>query len=421
MPPPHGSDPARYYVYAAGTEGPYINGVPVHAAGSSPLVSWSDSGCLRTALTAAGTVLCRMAANGPLQAEELPWPAAAEVACGNGFAAALRADRRAICSWADWRVVTIGGRGLGREVDPALQDMCRPTELAGLPATDPVALFGVGSEAVLAVTEGQQAFGWGNSYHLGQESQYITQPTVLPAFCGRRFRRLACGAGFSVAECASDPSDGVGGRVLAWGPAGPGSGQGCALRELPIADCKLPLRCLACAADFAAAADAVGAVYVWRVSTGPERVELPAGKRAESVACGATPGTEGVVVALTDNGELYDCSDPANCVDIRSIYTQLPPDLAPHGGGMQEYVVCLPRESAVLAVGGARLGDLEQSLADAGLTAEATVELLRRPPASQCPPLPRCLAVPRTRGAAAGLRPGASPGAGRARLHRARR
>eukprot|EP01062_Namystynia_karyoxenos_P012052 TRINITY_DN14320_c1_g1_i1.p1 TRINITY_DN14320_c1_g1~~TRINITY_DN14320_c1_g1_i1.p1 ORF type:complete len:473 (+),score=59.34 TRINITY_DN14320_c1_g1_i1:82-1500(+) len=254
-------------------------------------------------LTAGGAVLCeghntagqlgvghRARRRGPVAAR-LPWRAAA-VNCGLGFTVALRRGGTAVCSWGHHPKI-------GRDGDTTI-----PAEVPGLPNGDPVALLKAGGDHTIAVTESDEAYGWGENgsgeLALSDGDSVVASPICIAALSGRGLRRLACGAGFSVAETRRK-------ELLCWGkrlgrislPTSLFGSEGVAF----------PLRDLATAlTGGVAAADALGRLWCsWSAEGISCYAHLPPGERVARVAGTMTRYMEDFFVALTVHGALWHC------------------------------------------------------------------------------------------------------------------
>eukprot|EP01062_Namystynia_karyoxenos_P013780 TRINITY_DN14952_c0_g1_i4.p1 TRINITY_DN14952_c0_g1~~TRINITY_DN14952_c0_g1_i4.p1 ORF type:complete len:305 (+),score=53.75 TRINITY_DN14952_c0_g1_i4:600-1514(+) len=220
-----------------------------------------------------------------------------------------------------------------------------PADVLGLPADDPIVLLEAGMCGVVAVTASGLALGWGWCF-IGGISRFEDGPGAvrIAALSGCRLRSLACGFALTVAETES-------GALLCWSWGDEDAAQ----PPLPAVDGNIfPLRCLVAADWHFAYADAVGRVWHQRwmptrsltfhaaggAAAGsrsclrfPWLAELPEQQRAVRVATtGQAQQVAPVVVALTECGELWECSELGPCRSISAAQPELPRGLLPYGG-----------------------------------------------------------------------------------------
>eukprot|EP01062_Namystynia_karyoxenos_P043522 TRINITY_DN31892_c0_g1_i1.p1 TRINITY_DN31892_c0_g1~~TRINITY_DN31892_c0_g1_i1.p1 ORF type:complete len:448 (+),score=95.22 TRINITY_DN31892_c0_g1_i1:74-1345(+) len=327
-------------------------------------------------VSATGEVYCAGTENGPqemvrsLEHCPLPWPASHAVS-GADFWVVAQAGGRALASWGENDCGQLGREGAD-ESSPA-------GEIPGLPPDDPVVLLAAGNEHVLAITAGDAAYGWGDNAfgtlaHFGDDVQ-AGAPVRIAALCGRGVRAIACGQYHSVAETAA-------GELLGWGGGGRPSDffledDQYAPVVLGVAGAQFPLRALAAGGNIAAAADAVGAVWLWRRAVSVSQAELPAGEPAMQVAA----SSDRIVVALTEAGVLWDCSDPTACRSISGADPELPLGLVPCSSASGYLLLATLSSPGLLHAQGRDFtsADASRHLSDCGLSAESQVELLRAP------------------------------------------
>eukprot|EP01062_Namystynia_karyoxenos_P013783 TRINITY_DN14952_c0_g3_i2.p1 TRINITY_DN14952_c0_g3~~TRINITY_DN14952_c0_g3_i2.p1 ORF type:complete len:489 (+),score=83.86 TRINITY_DN14952_c0_g3_i2:86-1468(+) len=275
-----------------------------------------------------------------LTAARLPWPAAA-VRSGNGFSVAVRRGGGAACCWCSRP--RHGG-------DPVL-----PAVLLGLPAGDPIALLDAGPRGVVVVTASGLALFW----RVGSLAEIASGDGLAAAriagLSGRRMRRLACGDRVVMAETA----DGV---LLCWRWGDKDVSQ-VPLPQPPKEAPAFPLRCMVANYSNFAYADAAGRVWHqwWTSSRGaatPLRVLLPDAQRAVRLAAAERQGNPDIpvflfegdpepplVVALTERGELWDCSDwRGPCRSISAAQPELR-GLLPCGGSAASCILLVPHAS----------------------------------------------------------------------------
>eukprot|EP01062_Namystynia_karyoxenos_P032680 TRINITY_DN24088_c0_g1_i2.p2 TRINITY_DN24088_c0_g1~~TRINITY_DN24088_c0_g1_i2.p2 ORF type:complete len:442 (+),score=70.03 TRINITY_DN24088_c0_g1_i2:67-1392(+) len=374
--------PVSAWAYSAGHFAPCPE---LSADAALQACACAEWGCC--AVTTAGRVLqlafrgeSDPGAEAPLRPVELPW-AAGTVGCGrSGFVAALRVGGGAVCTWVvGYEASADEGAlaSLGRDGDPA-----QPAEAGGLPSGEPVTQLATGEDFALAITAGDRAFGWGcndsGQLALGRPGVAERCAVPVPALSGLGIRRIACGGAFGVAETASGALFGWGSghRNFFVGADQPSPKPLCAEQDgCPVA---FPLRALVAGGRHAAAIDAQGAVWCWGVldpRVAVLRAHLPDEERAVALAAGGYPH----MVALTESGELWDCSSSIRCINVSERNPDLPQELSPCGGCSARHIYLVPlQSSSVLCVLGRVFSAAEAALplCDAGVTAEIEVELL---------------------------------------------
>eukprot|EP01062_Namystynia_karyoxenos_P015573 TRINITY_DN15651_c0_g1_i12.p1 TRINITY_DN15651_c0_g1~~TRINITY_DN15651_c0_g1_i12.p1 ORF type:complete len:495 (+),score=76.74 TRINITY_DN15651_c0_g1_i12:72-1487(+) len=320
---------------------------PAEFAGAHRIVGGSVGVQHAALLSAEGEVLCHGENNigqlgvgdrerrEALAAARLPWPAAA-VSCGAAFAVAVRRGGTAVCSWG-----FSGSGSLGRPGDDFAGRLAStPAEVPGLPHGDPVAFLAVGSDAVIAVTQSDQAYGWGNKAVLGlvhvSDRDNLPDARRIAALSGRGLLRIAVGLRFAVAETRS-------GGVLTWG----------ARRQEPeplraAAGIALPLRSMAAGIQCVAAADGRGQLWCsWGATVEFAPAGLPESELVVRVATRSTLSSPDFVAAATAWGHLWDCREGA----LRRIAgLRGPPQvLLPCGGPAASRIILIPDLSCGLA------------------------------------------------------------------------
>eukprot|EP01062_Namystynia_karyoxenos_P006822 TRINITY_DN12385_c0_g1_i1.p1 TRINITY_DN12385_c0_g1~~TRINITY_DN12385_c0_g1_i1.p1 ORF type:complete len:455 (+),score=81.57 TRINITY_DN12385_c0_g1_i1:91-1365(+) len=284
----------------------------------------AHGGVLR--LSGYGHLRLREAVDRPLLARlRLPWPAAA-VSCGANHCVALRRGGGAVCGW-DW-------------------DHADPREVRGLPPADPVALLSAGQGSVIAVTEGDEAYGWGSNAHgelaigpRGISPWPVPAPVRIAALSGCGLRRLACGCLRAVAETRC-------GTLLGWGYIR-GRTEPLPVRLRPAAGrIAGPLNGLA-AGLVVAAVDSAGQLWcLWDSEEHFMRVALTSALHpTRGAPCATVCVARLDVVALAADGHLWHCGRGAPGRCITAAYPQLPLGLLPCGGSAASHAVLVPDPS----------------------------------------------------------------------------
>eukprot|EP01062_Namystynia_karyoxenos_P055039 TRINITY_DN45733_c0_g3_i1.p1 TRINITY_DN45733_c0_g3~~TRINITY_DN45733_c0_g3_i1.p1 ORF type:complete len:451 (+),score=79.58 TRINITY_DN45733_c0_g3_i1:66-1355(+) len=305
-------------------------------AAALPLVDCSVGGKYIALLAPRGAMLCQgdnlrghlgagdKAVREGLNAPRLPWPAAA-VRCGGDFGVALSREGM-VCSWGyDGAELGRGGSGSS------------PAPVDALPWDDPVMFLDAGLDFAIAVTRAGDVYGWGSNRSgqlaLGRTIRIAHAPQRVAPLCGRGLRRIACGGSFAIAETQS--------QVLSWGPPVHGHAH---LQPTPLppsgGSVSFPLRSLAAGDRCAAAADAAGRLWcLWQWGGSLTPGGLPAGEGVVRV----TAGTEfvSVVVALTEEGRLWDCPKRGFCRRIAAADGPLL-GLLPRGGPAAKRILLIP-------------------------------------------------------------------------------
>eukprot|EP01062_Namystynia_karyoxenos_P082369 TRINITY_DN9265_c3_g1_i1.p2 TRINITY_DN9265_c3_g1~~TRINITY_DN9265_c3_g1_i1.p2 ORF type:complete len:482 (+),score=95.03 TRINITY_DN9265_c3_g1_i1:89-1447(+) len=291
------------------------------------------------AVTAKGAVLCFDSARGSLGTVTLPWPAAAVSCGGDHRAAAVRRGGGAVCEWdmkdADF---SEGGAALGVPADKVLA-------VAGLPPGDAVAAAEVGEYGAVARTANGAMYGWDPGF---VENGLAATSTTAIQIAPRRVRSIAVACVGVLAETED--------WTLTFFPNynrySPDSDPRLCYHQRFDPVVALPLRHMAASHHLFILADAHGAVCTTTRGSPvggrllePVRVHLPEGRRAVRVA-GAIAGGILAVVALTECGELRDCTGRwyGRGVRARSISAArgLSLGLQPCGGSRADRILLLP-------------------------------------------------------------------------------
>eukprot|EP01062_Namystynia_karyoxenos_P068325 TRINITY_DN6279_c0_g1_i2.p1 TRINITY_DN6279_c0_g1~~TRINITY_DN6279_c0_g1_i2.p1 ORF type:complete len:503 (+),score=80.84 TRINITY_DN6279_c0_g1_i2:77-1510(+) len=377
-----------------------LEGLSPSAAGltvpiGEELLSWSAGSSHCAGITADGLLHCagdnyygqlghgsgKRFGGLPVEVSAGDLPRFAAVSCGTDFSAALSAEG-GVFTWG----CPYAGR-LGRHTGVAFPEGF-PKKVSGLPSGDPVALVAAGSAGVIALTAADRAFGWGCGVGrlCGQESADF--PVAIPALSERGIRRLCCGDHFGVAETS-------GPELLFWGRAVKYSGPHESLGPVCDDDAELgyPFRDLAAGGEHAAIADAGGRVFV---CTGRshcdslKQIRLPEGERAVHVGAATNRFEDAVTVALTESGQLWECRSSGCAPLCRPIIASLgscpTQGLIPVGGASARSVALAPVRRPS---GGGVLRFADRVfgiLSDAGIAAEAAVELLKGGSTGNTPP-----------------------------------
>eukprot|EP01062_Namystynia_karyoxenos_P001826 TRINITY_DN10625_c0_g1_i1.p1 TRINITY_DN10625_c0_g1~~TRINITY_DN10625_c0_g1_i1.p1 ORF type:complete len:438 (+),score=112.70 TRINITY_DN10625_c0_g1_i1:59-1315(+) len=252
-----------------------------------------------------------------------------------------------------------------------------PVPMEGVPAGDPVRLLEAGKDFLIAVTNGDQAYGWGKSSNgqlpIGRRTQARQWLEAVPieSLSGKGILRLSCNEAAGAAETAD-------GELLRWGVLGMVNQREPIRVGAADAGVRFPLRSLSAAFRLAAAADCSGCVWILRDQQAQALVrrELPDGERALKVCTTAT-----CTIALAESGTLWECKVP--CRSLHAQYPELPRGLTPFSGCASYDTVLAPTVGpGLLRVSGRVLerSEAEVLLCDAGVAAETVVEFLGAPP-----------------------------------------
>eukprot|EP01062_Namystynia_karyoxenos_P012506 TRINITY_DN14503_c0_g1_i1.p1 TRINITY_DN14503_c0_g1~~TRINITY_DN14503_c0_g1_i1.p1 ORF type:complete len:435 (+),score=88.20 TRINITY_DN14503_c0_g1_i1:82-1305(+) len=266
------------------------------------------------------------------------------VTCAATFTVALHLDG-SVSSWGKRKY-----RGRAGEA-------ARPGGVRGLP---PVAALSCGTRTVMALTRDGEVYGWGSNgcgaLALGQAAGPQLEPVRIAALSGRGVRRVAFCVQFGVAETAR--------RLLWWG----GRSEQQPARLWCDQEMSFPLRSLAVGVAsgrvpepvllHAAAADAEGTLWFCGVDCAsgrcppPQRAEL-GGQRAVKVVAAAETHVDVCgriviewkltrMVALTEDGALWDVSDPTTA--CRCISAEFPAlrGHVPYGGPHAPHILLVP-------------------------------------------------------------------------------
>eukprot|EP01062_Namystynia_karyoxenos_P047180 TRINITY_DN35494_c0_g1_i2.p1 TRINITY_DN35494_c0_g1~~TRINITY_DN35494_c0_g1_i2.p1 ORF type:complete len:306 (+),score=20.03 TRINITY_DN35494_c0_g1_i2:73-990(+) len=197
------------------------------------------------------------------------------------------------------------------------------------------------SDLAIALAERGAAHGWGANAEgqlaLGRASPREAAPVRIAALSHRGVRLLACHGDGGVAETAA-------GELLTWGWTAVDNPRllPAAVRAAGVC---FPLRSLAATRRRAAAADALGAVWLCDLTRGggcPTRGAL-AGQRAVRVV--ALEARAAHFVALTEGGLLWGHTEGAGWRSISVLFPHLPRGLVPHGGAAAQRAILLQDRS----------------------------------------------------------------------------
>eukprot|EP01062_Namystynia_karyoxenos_P017286 TRINITY_DN16351_c0_g1_i1.p1 TRINITY_DN16351_c0_g1~~TRINITY_DN16351_c0_g1_i1.p1 ORF type:complete len:534 (+),score=101.47 TRINITY_DN16351_c0_g1_i1:110-1603(+) len=266
----------------------------------------------------------------------LPWPAAT-VSCGFVGHVALRRGGGAICAF---------GRELWEK--PTQGDPVWDSLPEGPPPADPIVAVDAGHGFFAGLRASGTVFREGGPRRdadsgTNSDTSIGTLPPcqegIQPISAGAgalRFRRIACSGDALLGETESG--------ILT------GSWPFKRLQPAPATAVALPLRCLAGSRGHFTLVDALGCVWhnidFFRRTF--KRAMLPAGKLAVRAAAAAVAPHCIIVVALTDCGELWDCSDRLHCRSISAAQLELPRGLLPYGGSEARRIILIPDTSCGL-------------------------------------------------------------------------
>eukprot|EP01062_Namystynia_karyoxenos_P032820 TRINITY_DN24179_c0_g1_i1.p1 TRINITY_DN24179_c0_g1~~TRINITY_DN24179_c0_g1_i1.p1 ORF type:complete len:467 (+),score=60.05 TRINITY_DN24179_c0_g1_i1:76-1401(+) len=322
-----------------------------------------------------------------LRHQALPW-AAAQVACRVHFHVVLSAEGGRVCTWG---CAPAGRLGRGRDFET-------PEEVKALPRDDPVVSIAVGRDHVIVLTAGGDVYGWGDNRSgqlalRGAPRRPLPKPFKIDAFSGKGVLRMTCG------PCSSYVETGAGQLLVAGGimslSAEPVNTTGIRFPLRALQVCNKNLSDDDPTTESCAVVDAAGGV--WFTTSGGvrggaavfARARLPPGEPALSVAVAdlSFPNSRICVLALSETGTLWDCSDPEHCFDVQARNPYLPRGLQPvcaHSGQRSPttmLLVALPSGGFMRAFGREFSdADAALSLGDAGFSAQCEAELLRAPP-----------------------------------------
>ncbi|PAA90562.1 hypothetical protein BOX15_Mlig000225g1 [Macrostomum lignano] len=231
-------------------------------------------------------------------------------ACGEGHAVVVTSSGRVF----GFGQNDYGQLGLGHRNAQAKPSCVKKLREAGLHALR----VACGPTHTLVMIEGGRCFGFGNNSdgQLTGEATDLPEPVELLYLDGKDIKDIAAGRSFNLMLSKQ-------GDLYAWGSNAEGClGQGAGLEESrdALVLVELPERVVAMAAGayHAACVLANGQVYAWGESEGgklglpgseekeyfytPQRVPLPDGQAARSVACGLQH-----TLVLTETGRLLSC------------------------------------------------------------------------------------------------------------------